>query len=789
MSKLYLVGNSHIDPVWLWRWQEGFSEILATYRSALDRLKEFPTLKFTSACAVYYELIEKLDPAMFAEIAARVAEGRWCVTGGWLLQPDCNIPDGESYARHALISQRYFKEKLGVIAKTGYNVDSFGHNAALPKILRASGMENYVFMRPMPHEQGRDEYLFRWESDDGSAVTAHRIPLRYNCEAEEHILAASEVAEKAGATLMTFLGIGNHGGGPTIELLDKTNALPNEKVYVTPDEYFDIVKDTPLPTYRGELQHHARGCYSAESTVKRMNRACEQNLLAAERLCLMAKKLTGYAYPAKKLRKAWKNLLFNQFHDILGGCSIKSAYKDASYLFGETMSVTEQEIYYAMQSIAWHIDTVGDTLLPSYVRKNFRTWESDILGVPVTVFNPHTFRVRALVTVTETASRVTDAEGRDVLFQRVRGEQTEHADKYATAFLCDLPPFGYATYRLYTKKAPEKPLPNTLTVTKRSIENECLTVEFDPKTGDICRLYDKKLKKYTVDGKCAAVLLDESDCDTWAHDKTYLGKTVGAFRGVSLSVVESGPARAVVRSVARYKNSTLTRDFTVLAGDCRVTVRSRIDFHEKHRTLKLSFPMQNETVTAKIPYGTVTRTGYTGEEPCGSFIASGDLAVANDGKYGYDTENGQMRLTVLRGAIYADHFGERDGECTYMDMGESEFSYALFAHESVSETEKRASELNFAPRYIMGSFHKGVLPLSQSFFETDDDGILVAAIKEAEDGSGAILRVYEAEGRDTAATVSLFGKDITVSLPHNALKTYTESGEETSLLETPLSDD
>ena len=138
MEKLHLIGNSHIDPVWLWRWQDGYSEVLASFRSALDRMKETDSFQYTSACAVYYQWVEKTDPEMFEEIRARVKEGRWNIVGGWFLQPDCNIPSGESFARHSLIAQRYFREKFGVTAKTGYNVDSFGHNASLPMILRMS---------------------------------------------------------------------------------------------------------------------------------------------------------------------------------------------------------------------------------------------------------------------------------------------------------------------------------------------------------------------------------------------------------------------------------------------------------------------------------------------------------------------------------------------------------------------------------------------------------------------------------------------------------------------------
>ena len=217
MKKMYWIGNAHLDPVWLWRWQDGYSEVLATYRSALDRMKETEDFKFTSACAVYYQWIEKSDPEMFEEIKQRVKEGRWNITGGWFLQPDCNIPAGESFARHTLISQRYFKDKFGVTATSGYNVDSFGHNASLPMILRAGGMENYVYMRPGPHEKAQDFDLFRWQSADGSAVTAFRIHDCYNLDENQTNLEDKirEEIKKDGQPRMAFFGVGNHGGGPT----------------------------------------------------------------------------------------------------------------------------------------------------------------------------------------------------------------------------------------------------------------------------------------------------------------------------------------------------------------------------------------------------------------------------------------------------------------------------------------------------------------------------------------------------------------------------------------------
>ena len=167
-KKLYMIGNAHLDPVWLWNWQEGFQEVKATFRSALDRMKENDDFIFSCSSSAFYEWVEKNNPEMFEEIRERITKGQWELVGGWYIQPDCNIPCGESFVRQGLYAQRFFLEKFGKMATTGYNVDSFGHNGMLPQILQKSGMENYIFMRPMPLEKGLPSRIFWWKSLDGS---------------------------------------------------------------------------------------------------------------------------------------------------------------------------------------------------------------------------------------------------------------------------------------------------------------------------------------------------------------------------------------------------------------------------------------------------------------------------------------------------------------------------------------------------------------------------------------------------------------------------------------------
>lgn len=790
MSKVHLIGNAHLDIVWLWRWQEGLSEILSTFRSALDRMKEFPNYKFTCAGAVYYQWIEKIDPDMLAEIRHYADQGRWCIAGGWFLQPDCNIPCGESYARHALISQRYFKEKFGVAVTAGYNVDSFGHNAALPQILKKSGINSYTFMRPFPKEQGRNENVFLWESADGTQIPAYRIPMYYNIDAEkiDKLYEIKDISCRDNIDMMAFYGVGNHGGGPTVKLLSEIEKLISDDfIYSTPDEYFKCIDKSKLPVIAGELQHHARGCYSAMTFVKSQNRKCENNLLAAEKLCSMAGYLTGYKYPKQKLNKGWKNLMFNQFHDILAGCAVKKAYDDAGYLFGETMSVTEQEITGAIMSIAHNIDTLNGKRLTTYkdgTIKHWHIWEAEGIGMPFVVFNPHTWRVKMPIDISFKATGIKDYKGNAIPFQAVRGDQTnDWMDKWHTVFMADIEPLGYAVYRIFVEEEGKNNFAPDTSVGVNFLENSIIRVEFSEKTGDICSIYDKKNGRFILKGESKAVLLDETECDTWAHWKDSLGAVAGMFEKPEFTVIENGNVRSVLRVTAAFNSSVLRRDYCLESGSDAVKVTARVDFHEKHKSFKLSFPTDGDSVISEIPYSTVIRKKNSGEEPCGAWISNGIFCVANDGKYGYDAVDGEMRLTVLRGAVYADHVGVRDEFCEYMDQGEHDFTYWIYPFTDNRSAEERAQELNFGLRGVLGGFHGGKLPEHGSCFSKKEDSVIITAIKKAEDNDETVIRFYEADGIDSSVSFTVFGKTVETDIGHNEIKTFNTAGKELNLIE------
>ena len=338
--KVHIILNSHLDPVWGWRKSQGIDEVIATARTACDCLDDYPEIKVTRGESWFYETVEKLAPDVFKRICKHVENGRWSVVGGFYIQPDCNLPAAETFLKHGEIGQKYFESRFGFRVKTGYNVDSFGHAATLPDFYNQVGIENYVFHRPNRNEMTTlPAQIFHWQTEKGADLLSFRIHRGYCTSGVaykqyiraniEHSL--SEIAQKVGHA-MCFVGLGNHGGGPTrgeIEyLLEHPDCVPGVDIcFSTPDEFFAAVKDAELPTYVGELQHHAIGCYSAISKIKKEVKAVETILIDTES---MYKKEPQY-FPfdtEERLEKSWKQVLFSTFHDILPGTSAKIAYED-----------------------------------------------------------------------------------------------------------------------------------------------------------------------------------------------------------------------------------------------------------------------------------------------------------------------------------------------------------------------------------------------------------------------------------------------------------------------------
>lgn len=790
--KLHMIGNAHIDPVWLWQWQEGFHEVKASFRSALDRMKEYPDFTFVSSSAAFYQWVEESDPAMFAEIQQRVKEGRWGLVGGWWVEPDCNIPAGESFVRHGLYAQRYFKEKFGVIARTGFNVDSFGHAGTLPQILKKSGIDYYTFLRPMPHEKGLPSRLFWWQSDDGSRVLTFRIPFEYlswGKDVEIHARRCADEMKEPVDEFMCFYGVGNHGGGPTIVNIESIHRLdadpdfPVHLVYSTPDAFFQAAesKDWPIPIVQNELQHHASGCYAAHSGIKRWNRLGENRLLAAEKLSVAASVWGEKASESStEFARAWKNVLFNQFHDIMAGTSLEAAYDDARDAYGEALTIAGRALNHATQSIAWKIN------IP--LEENAR---------PLLVFNPLTWPVKANVEIESSRLKpgmtLVDESGNVLSHQRV--QSTTAAGRDRLCFTADLPALGYRTYRLLlsSEKEPNSQLQARLQASDNVLENDRFRLEFDLVTGYIASLRDKQEELEVFSGPAALPVVLDDPADTWGHNVYKWDTVKGAFQAESVRLVEHGPVKSVIRVTSRYGSSRLIQDFAMYPDRELIDVSVMVDWHEQLKMLKLRFPINVKfmKITHEIPYGHTERFANGEEEPGQSWVdVSGisrdkeipyGFSLLNDGKYSLDVNVRDIGLTVLRSPAYAHHIPavlESDGHYSYIDQGIQRFRYTLFPHSGSWETAgtaRRAAELNQPPVPLFATFHPdGTLPQSDSFITVEPESVMATVLKQAEAGDGFVLRAFETSGAAAHASIHLpkLGRVIEADFGPNEIKTF-----------------
>jgi len=793
MKTISMIGNAHLDPVWLWQWQEGRHEIKATFQAALDRLNETPGFVFTCACADYYRWVEENAPDIFENIRKRVEEGRWVIVGGMWIQPDMNTPSGESLARQLLYSQRYFHEKFGVIARTGYNVDSFGHNAMTPQLLRLAGIENYVWMRPSVIENPDvPEGSMIWESPDGSQVYAHHIHNSYTCRTDrlfDKIDLMFEISQKVGHPVMCFYGVGNHGGGPTIETLKKleeyqtTAPRGDEVVMSSPDTYFDELRreNVLLPVWKNELQHHASGCYSTHSRSKKLHREAENALLRMESLATLSYALTGHQPKKTFVEQAWHNLLFNEFHDIMGGCSIAEAMQDAEMQLNETLSIAAREENAALQRISWQIDTIkGHPLRERSKEESFYLWGIRGQGTPVVVFNPHPFEAESPVRVLCRIGSVRDDAGNSVPLQRVRASRTNGEDRWDGLFLARVPALGYRLYWVFFEE--EQQPESRMTVSEHLLENEHLRVAFDPATGGISALINKKTGENALVSPASAELRDISASDTWAHMIFKFDKAAGVFGEPVFSVLEEGPVRATLRVVTRFGRSTLDQRYTLYADSDQLNVEVHLDMQEKQRMLKLCWPTAYTDEYAEIPYGALRRTACGNEEHCQRWITlengKAGMAVLNDGKYSYSVEDGKLALTVAHTSVFADHYGQsqRDETVEYMDIGRQVFHYALVPHAGGWQTaglNRRAALLNRPLPRVVETYHEGPLSGEYSGIRMDDSTIDVSVVKRAEDENGYVLRLAETCGKPQTATLeaAFAGRMMTVSLSPFQIKT------------------
>lgn len=819
---LYMIGATHLDPVWLWPWQEGYQEARATFRSALDRMDEYPDFVFTCDQVVLLSWVEESDPELFERIRERVHEGRWVNAGGWWVEPDCNMPMGESFVRQGLYGQRYLESRFGRRATVGMNVDPFGHNVMLPQILRGQGMDSYMFLRPGPHESDFRDTVFWWEAPDGSRVLGYRIPFEY-CSPPGPVDHHTEKSLQALGTdldaVMVLFGVGNHGGGPTranidsIHRFDRMGSFGRMRIS-SPREYFDDLLGRgeefldALPVRRDDLQHHAPGCYSAHSGIKSWQKRAQFAVLTAERWAAVAERLGGRAYPREALENAWKQVLFNQFHDVLPGSAIETAYDDARDQLGEATSVAKRVIVRAHNEIARRVDIPLDAATQ-----------------PVLVFNPHPWPVTQTVPFQFGAQRtgvhVVDEVGRPVPAQETQSVATTNdQSRGAVAFRAEVPALGYRLYRLVPGRLPaaDPDLVRSETV----LENEHLRVELDPATGWVASLLDKETGVDLLAGTDPAghTVICEDPTDTWGHRVVSYAWPGSPMETTTVRVRERGPLRGVLRVERRWGATTMVEELVLEAGARALRVDVELDWREQAHLMKVRVPVALTDLRARyeIPLGSMERPVDGAEEPVQGWV---DLTGTHDGraagltvvltdKNAVDVSPGarpgeapSIGITATRSAVYSWHDPrtlDPEGIYRYQDQGWQRFTYALVPHAGRwqdADATRRAVELGSPVRAMAESFHPGDLPPRGSFVDDGGGRVLVTAVKGSEDApddgaSDVVVRAVEIAGEDGEATIEVpfAGVRITRHFGAHQVRTFrvTAAGDvaDADLLELPL---
>lgn len=800
----HLDGNGHIDAAWLWPWTETVDVVKRTFGTALQLMYEYPGYTYSQSAAAYNEWMADKYPELDAEIARRVKEGRWEIVGGMWVEPDLNMPDGESLVRQLLVGNRWFKKHYGVTARIGWNPDSFGYTWQLPQILKKSGLDYFVTQKMSWNDTNKFPFkLFWWESPDGSRVLTY-FPRSYVNDSLNPVRLAEDMQQARtfapGSTeLLDLYGIGDHGGGPTRATLDEgfhwSGPGGNGAGQTTPNYQFggaqafftamekQIAPDSPtwnyrsiargytppqaengkitVPTWKAELyfEYH-RGVMTTQANQKRNMRLSEIQALDAEKFASLAW-LYGRPYPGDELTEDWKKILFNQFHDTAAGSGIGVIYKDAQKDYDLVRWSTDEISSGALASLAARIDTAR------LASKG---------GQSLVVFNPLAWERSGEVSIPAASYPdglvLTDPDGGT---QTLAPADVVHdpAPVYRL-FVRGLPALGYKSFRidpgssavaLKSAESPALAREENGKFVLGGVPSAALRVEIDKTTGCMTSILDQRTRAESIaPGACGNQLQffrdTPKDYDAWNVDPGTFDKTMEIPARADAVEILGGKAIRVTRTVNKSKFvQTLSLNE---AGDL-IDVDNQIDWHEAHVLVKAAFPLAatSDFATYEIPYGAIERPTTRNnswekaqfEVPAMRWADLGNqkqgLSLINQDKYGYDAVGNLLRLTLLRSPKWPDPDA---------DMGHHHFRYAIYPHAGLwkqAGTVRRGWEYSYPLSAVVTSAHRGSLPATHSFLSVEPENLVLTAVKKAEDANGLILRAYEWAGKTGEASFHL----------------------------------
>ncbi|HEX7005349.1 MAG TPA: alpha-mannosidase [Trueperaceae bacterium] len=790
------VGHAHIDMAWLWRLRHSREKAARTFSTALHLLRQYPEYRFMHSSPQLYKYLEHDYPEIFAQVREKIEIGEWEITGGMWIEPDVNLPSGESLVRQLLHGRRYIREKFGRESRVVWLPDVFGYSSALPQIMKKSGIDYFMTTKISWSQFNRFSYdTFRWRGIDGSEILAHFITtpeenskaFTYNGQLEpKDVKGLWDNYQQKGinSELLQAFGWGDGGGGPTKEMLEQARAMCNlpglPKVNLGHVEPFferleKRLEGQELPVWDGELylEYH-RGTYTSQARTKRNNRKAELLYHRAEWLSSIADILIGeQEYP--DLTEGWERLLLNQFHDILPGSSIREVYEDSDRDFEVINEIGERASAQAAGRLSARLELGPEELL---VLNPLGFERGGLLEIP---WRPSLEGKTVAAEDGEPLPRQLSADGERLLID-----------------LPALPPLGYRSYRLVDEgQGPAAPI----SMGDRVIDTPCYRLELDER-GQLVSVFDKRAgRQVLAEGSRGNVLQAFEDkplkFDAWDIDLYYQEKMREVDGLVEARVEEAGPLRGVLRLAWRFLDSTITQRLVVYANNPRIDFVTEVDWHESQILLKAAFPVdiRANRATFDIQFGNIERpTHWNTSWDWARFevvghkwadLSEGNYGVAllNDCKYGHDVKDNVMRLTLIKSPVRPDPLA---------DKGLHRFTYSLLPHRGTwreGGVIPQGYDLNVpllavqpaasAPTVGDGRDPEpaagrvapaGPIPREFSFARSDSDNALIETVKRAEDGDGWIVRVYEAKQFRSGEVRLSFGRPLARAVECNLVE-------------------
>ncbi|MFN0204787.1 MAG: alpha-mannosidase [Planctomycetota bacterium] len=785
-----LVGHAHIDLQWLWEWPEGLDCSRSTFEQVCKFMDEYPEFTFSQSSAGLYQKIEEQYSGLFETIKKRVAEGRFEIVGGRWCEGDTNLISGESHARHLLYGQRYFKKAFGKIATVGWEPDTFGHTIQMPQIMKLGGIDSYYFCRG-----GKNVPLFWWESPDGTRMLTFDEPASgswYNSDiVNSNVSELLSFYEKTGLKdLIWVYGVGNHGGGPTREMIEKAISWKDKEgrptvQFSTARKFFDLCKEKnldKLPVIKDELNPVFRGCYTTHGDIKSLNHYAETELIKAESFATMASR-SNYPYPSADLARAWETVCWNHHHDTLPGSGIHDSYELSHVQLNDVIERAKWIQRSAIRHLAYRVEDKGEG--DGIIVMNPLGWERDA-------------HVRVEIPKQQKGTpRVVDSNGNRLTFDwhpeelspgsAFAGQYSYRPNIGYISFIAKgIPAFGYESYRVVWPDSTESVSSNLNVVendTTVILENEFLKAAVDRATAHVTSLIDKS------NGNREVLTSARRGNRIEAHMEAPHGMSAWETGKISeVRICEPATTKGKVRrsnaiiqfeTELQFENSKIKTIVSLQEGKRSLDFETTLDWNEIGTSekpapmIRVAFPVAapvaknsdgtqqkpNFTFNCGVPFASVARPA-DGEDVAGLNWAwalgpEGGAAFINDTKRGYScTNDGELRLTLVRSSYEPDPRPDQYIQTIRYSI------LPLTPGAKTSAVTRAAMEFNIpaAAHRVLHNHHNsfvgdrtgGALPARDSLITFDGlADAIPTALKRAENGNDMIVRLYQ-ESADLA---------------------------------------